>query len=653
MAVTKYNNTVLIARGDISNKKTLAYGELFFDKSSSNLFIGTKKDGADSDPARLGGFDSLTIKGVITGATLPTAWTDYANRPADAKNLVAGDSYILANDITLYKTVSTGNWIYVEGDTLPTDAKAVQVLKWKKGDLIIYTGLSNAISEGQSTTTQDLFVDGWFYVNCGVIDAGRVAFDSTNSDIISKNENLDIDTVQDALQYLFNTHLIYEGEITDTDNVTTISGTFQLYSGKVEGTVKNGDTEVAVKPQSLVLYQDGIYYSIPLGAAGAYALDASFTTKRDFTYGSTVATKDSSGEATTISDDDDVSSVQQALDWLHHTKADLQSNGKIPLSQIPDTLVGSLQYKATITGASLAEAITAGTLTGDAEKLEFTSATLAAYLRDTYNKTSSGTNIDDDNNETVDDLDAGDYFILSGTTNIIIDGTTYNSGDWLIYDGTSFDQLNASSAVDNVNGLKAAVTIEGATRTVNGTSGVKEVTVTTDSATNIIKVDAENAVLEPEEITAQHLPMATTGKGVKDSGLIITDATADDKIKIGDGKVDVELPAESGRAVVIAESTDGKNDGTVPVFDDNGGIKDSRLYDTGTEAGVASAKGMMDGRDVALVYDDTNGTVIELNSKKAFLRAEDAHSDAKNKTPTAAAPANILDDTSVIDCGEW
>ena len=52
-----------------------------------------------------------------------------------------------------------------------------------------------------------------------------------------------------------------------------------------------------------------------------------------------VATKNANGEAVTITHATDAITIQQMLDWIHETKADLQSNGKIPLSQIPDTLL--------------------------------------------------------------------------------------------------------------------------------------------------------------------------------------------------------------------------------------------------------------------------------------------------------------------------
>ena len=224
--------------------------------------------------------------------------------------------------------------------------------------------------------------------------------------------------------------------------------------------------------------------------------------------------------------DSDVANVDDALQDLHQSKADLMSNGKIPLSQIPATLVGALQRKGVVTVANLNANCT-------------DVASTVAYISKLFNTT-----IDDDNNSTYDSIDSGDYIIVTGSAGetFTLDSDVYNSGDWMIYNGTDFDRLNASSAVDSVNGLLAAITVLGTTRNSNA-----EAVITTNTTANTITVSAPNAVLEPTTVSENVVLMAGANKTAKTSGIGVTLKSGTTKTKLTADEISLEFSSESGK----------------------------------------------------------------------------------------------------------
>ncbi len=93
--------------------------------------------------------------------------------------------------------------------------------------------------------------------------------------------------------------------------------------------------------------------------------------------------------------------------------ASLDSNGKVPTTQLPSSVVGSLKYKGTHDASTTA-----------------------------YPTTPS----------------AGDYWVTSvaGT----ISGQHYSIGDWMIYNGTSWDHLDSTNDVISVDGRTGAITLD-------------------------------------------------------------------------------------------------------------------------------------------------------------------------------------------------
>ena len=100
--------------------------------------------------------------------------------------------------------------------------------------------------------------------------------------------------------------------------------------------------------------------------------------------------------------------------------ASLDASAKVPLSELPDTVLGAMQYKGT------------------------------------WNASTNTPDIDGTSPE------QGDYWVVSvaGSTNL--DGITdWEIGDWAIYNGTTWDKIDNSDKVSSVDGKTGAVDLTG------------------------------------------------------------------------------------------------------------------------------------------------------------------------------------------------
>ncbi len=146
---------ISIARGNIL-KKTPIQGELFYDYQTEGIYIGT--GATTSDWKRIGGFDSLVLKGLLPSTiTTVTALNEYAHKkaidsPKEANydGLKAGDAYIITKDFT--------------------------DKNWKSGDLAIWTGNISATAPNAIAmeTASELISDGWFCIKCGLDDTSVI-----------------------------------------------------------------------------------------------------------------------------------------------------------------------------------------------------------------------------------------------------------------------------------------------------------------------------------------------------------------------------------------------------------------------------------------------------------------------------------------------
>ena len=146
---------ISIARGNIL-KKIPIQGELFYDYQTEGVYIGTGT--AASDWQRIGGFDSLVLKGFLPSTvTTVTALNEYTHKKAvgspkeeNYDGLKAGDAYIITKDFT--------------------------DKNWKSGDLAIWTGNVSATAPDAiaTETASELISEGWFCINRGLDDTSVI-----------------------------------------------------------------------------------------------------------------------------------------------------------------------------------------------------------------------------------------------------------------------------------------------------------------------------------------------------------------------------------------------------------------------------------------------------------------------------------------------
>ena len=105
--------------------------------------------------------------------------------------------------------------------------------------------------------------------------------------------------------------------------------------------------------------------------------------------------------------------------------APLNASSKIDVTYLPDSVVGALEYKGTFDASS------------------------QAYP---------------ENPET------GWYYICATGGTITADSKTYGTGDWAVYNGSSWDKIDASDAVSSVDGQTGAVSLSSSYIAIPGSS---------------------------------------------------------------------------------------------------------------------------------------------------------------------------------------
>lgn len=467
----------------------------------------------------------------------------------------------------------------------------------------------------------------------------------------------------------------------------------------------------------------------PLGAADANDIEFHFKGERKSTETmEDVETLSVAGENLTLEDDGigidkKVETVTQALDVLHQTKADLNAQGKIPLHQIPNTFVGALQYigtlnftadqlttlNGTITDVALAQ-LMAGVSDNDSmeksgegayantkkAQLDAGDYVVVNFATPTVPVTTDDNNANSANTKEITVVDANDnvLFKLSSGDHVICNTVTYNEAGTTIT-AAKLDHLNTSAAVDNINGLKAAVQIDGVERvepnsTADGTtttSTLRETEVETDTANNIINVKSPDAVLTPETTLSKNtIPVGNGGKALLNSEVSINETGNDSdylsegtphnteltgKTSAGDD-VTVEFPDASGKLLVNPEGNGTENrlpkfdahgnlidsaleheidvsdKGHFNIIDDNGNVVMSLNYDELAQLITYS----LGAKTMVRRFDDTDGVTTgdgEGNSTTVQVQ----RSSHEGRTNVDENTHTMLDDCSTIDGGEW
>ena len=765
--MAKHYNKIQVARGN-KNRKLPLLGELFYDYDSKSVFIGVAKSGTIPEGEhpyewkRFGGFDSIVIKGTIGSDA------EYA---ALNGSLLPGDAYIVTAPISVEQKE-----IIFDGVGHATRGKNYRTYDdfFKPGQIIVYcsedlSALPNAAVYGSSTAG---FIPLSGGQNASDIENDvkfqPVAKAAADPDDIAANAT-GLNNVQSALDYLFNNKMEYKGKfdtvnftgtLTRTGNATIEDtvinaiasmqalnpGEWLIYNGPTKSiTVVNDaaeETYVLKKNTAIVMSAtvvdsvnaqtneaegglNKIVSCFPLGAADANDIEFSFTDKRKSTEGtSSVSTKSIAGTTLTLDPadsasgqvDDQVTSVTQALDVLHQTKADLNAEGKIPLSQIPNTFVGALQYigtvnldGATVTQMTAVEFAQAMADLNGADSMEkpregeeagtqFQRVDAGDYV---IVKVSGSTTVSDEALNTssrksqikvITGSGANDFFLVSEGDHVICNSVTYDDNGNIT--AVKLDHLDTSSRVDAVNGMTAEVDVVGNIREGVDTSksstadlhNYPEVVVTNDLVTHQIKITIPNAVLAPADIAKNAIPVGNGGKELLQSEVSINgqenasewhDTTGlsdpDDiaaaeahnteligKLKNAGGNVVVEFPDESGKMAVTSEG-EGTED-FIPKYDAHGNLIDSDVsQNTANEKFDIYDK---NGNKIVTINYNDLANLINFhragagNTTVEVIRRYDEVDATSGKKFTDIRNYDenthtTLDDCSTIDGGEW
>lgn len=236
------------------------------------------------------------------------------------------------------------------------------------------------------------------------------------------------------------------------------------------------------------------------GQTGTVVLDAddiddTSTTQKFVTAGDLTKLSNLSG---TNTGDQDLSGYQlKSEKGANNGYASLDSGGKIPVSQLPSSL---MEYQGTWNAS-----------------------------------TNSPTLIDGTGNN-------GDVYLVStgGTQNLGSGSITFSSGDWVVYNGSIWEKSINSNAVVSVNGQTGVVTIPSATTTAEG---LVELAITSEVNTG---TDTTRAVT-PDALSGSYA-------GTKSVSIEIFEGTTD--VTTGDGKAYITIPsALNGMNLVRATAT--------------------------------------------------------------------------------------------------
>lgn len=716
MADTKHYNNIKIARGTRAKwleKAEPSYGEMFYDKNTNGVYIAIPNAEAEGgiELKRFGGFDSIVLKGTITSE----------NFAAVKKIAEPGDAYIVTGAISVVQPEVTFD---NEGNVVRNGtSKRLYDDYFKNGQVIIFTDedvstIPNSYLFGADEIAANAEGAKGIITLAGTSEAVDLEYDPSLAEVANGvNGDPKITDVQTALDTLFNEKMEYIGSfneitITSTDKIEEgdnytpatefdkvwaiiakqkqlLMGQSIVYSGPTRN-VETVDGEVTVRTNTLIVNNAGKIYTIPLGSSDAR--DCAFVPAGSLKTDETIPefdTVNANGDKETLTFNE-IATVQHALDYLTQNKADLNSNGKLPLSQMPSTLIGALQYVGTVVIGN--------------DTTTLTASELANLMRTAKEGGDSWEKDTDDEADSVkanawENLDSGDYTIISiplatvegedhqlSRQVVITDEAgeelfKVSNGDHVIInsateDGYVFDHLDSSAAVDSVNGILGSVEIVDNERTIgtnftSATAGVKnvqETQIVTDPSKHAIRVLAPNAVLENEALPSHNIPQAASGRSLVASDLFVNDTYMNSEYKpegethnteiIGkkaDGtEVVVEFPNKSGIMQVVGEG-DGTKD-VVPKFDENGALIDSAISQF--EDPTSGKRTVRLGENFDINFDNLSELLKYVKGDNTITRLFDHDDDNINSESQTARTHDefirvVLDEDSAIDGGEW
>lgn len=476
---------IQVSRGSLHARdpKTLLRGELFWvpTNESNNAEAGFRKN----------------TKYPYDGGTL------YIGRPSlsedgtyEAPMPIAGErSYkglVYRGSITTETSTTDTIFRFVrEGDFFVFDNDAVGGIfkteyDFLKGDILLITNADYEIAPELDNTN-----------NLNIGEAKNIQFIRINNsggyakytyfegeDMVSKN-------VQDAINELNHDKLEYKGRIPNDHSVAEVMTSIEDGSGKkllekgslylvtLDGIKFHGfqngvETDWVSQKGDFVIWQDDTlqWLLIPSGYTNADEIDFN---PNDAVAQQTLAATFGEDGGEHISSTQNLSNVQEALTYLLSHKAMLDSNGKVPLSQLHSTVLGAMQYMGTWDPVNDARGVTNSAYQND-------------WPDGRVTKEIEG---DEEEAYTNNGNKAGDYYIVKTTYNNIqyydksttptADGNfsrceELNNGDWIVYavdpatgigNWEIIDNSDRISSINfNINGTHASGEAEYAGETV-------------------------------------------------------------------------------------------------------------------------------------------------------------------------------------------
>ena len=694
-----------ISRGKLDirlNNKELLPGELFLDYTH-----GVKYDEENKTYELYAGCNGENIK--IGGQGVLSFIREIESLPSDP---IQGGIYYVTKNINLKSNSSS------TGQDIP---------EFREGDLAIYVGeelvhYANPLNHdvhgtnfrGNGTFPEN--APGWIRVNNGGGAAYEVTFDPTNTNF---NENTK--TVQEALVELDRNKLAYGGvkfksgstdeNVINPDGLANNTITVEeLFDGYVKpgyyysvGTLPpNTRLTVQISEDNFITLEEGDFLAVTSDVTSngspLNATDLKFekiaggthdSAKINYTAGPRNESFENSSDSDTwTTSDGNIKNVAEALDQLFNTKADLNNKGKIPLTQLPDTLINSMEYVGTYTFSG-----------EDKDPENFTLPTSADKIAHSDEATSG-----DEGTKLVQ----GDYFIYTGKqiniknindsavkNNIESADGFINSGDWLVYNGN-----DKWSVIDNTSPIQSIKVIDSYSE--NGDDTINQDTIKTvigevqfQGSKRVVDENGSSTEISETQLEADNKETVTIHN--KNSALISDDNQASlgyfykengnkTLIKTGISENNDTLKIEEANGLLLTGATGVKgtvhivqNDqpdeqdleiklpnhsGTLATLDDTG-IVDGQdfyipMYRMGEDEEITLENSPIEliehsGNDYDLkgfkFHSGINSTGTNGSDHNVIFKTVDGDNELVHIMPGTSG--YILNSNSIIDCGEW
>lgn len=329
-------------------------------------------------------------------------------------------------------------------------------------DSLFYNPLTN---EGTANTIAATTSVGDFLKNISrLVDRWGGVLDQTSTVVYWSNGNFYQWTGPDTPSKVVNVYIPYLTSETSYGKSITLSNlkTGDLIKFKVGDALTGGGFGADDYDVSATIIRTGARNSSDIKFTGADAARAS-----------------SMAEAVHDAGDDALTTVDGALKRIFQTKADVGADGKIPIDQIPDTVIGAMDYQGTF---DFNYSVTPRLPTAADKPI------------------------------TTEPLTKGDYWVCINPTAVsfpqtTLDGTTganvsFSKGDWIIYRGNGkWDKMGGTAASATFQGIRASNTnLAGIPGQGPGTVGVNtgEVTGTAVDPAATVVLDGVVKLVSPQ-----------------------------------------------------------------------------------------------------------------------------------------------------------